>query len=407
MRHAAARRVRASRGRAVLAAVSLVLGALLPAQQPADEPLAVKDPYTEGDPAALKAAGVVGYGPFPWADGFTTTDVDKVLGQGRMHWLETAHFRIGSNFKQAAVPVDAEAKKSLLAEVKDLRAKLPKVKDKPRTLDPWLRVHLYAQRAEALYAEYSSMLGVTDADFGSGNGPRGGKYLGLPDKFLVLLFDKQSDLARYLDRFCGVKADKSFRHFHAKSSQMLAAFAREGFEDADELALQSHFVYSLAMNFTNGLLGYYYDVPCWLSEGIAHGYARRVPTTFVNIAIEDEAVDASRQHLWPQRVRARVGNDYFPKAAELLPICDTKNFKFADHLMGWSRVEFLRKQDSKAFGIFVRELKSLELPTDGTKVPPERIQARQAELLVRYFGLDPESFDAKWKDYVLKTYPKK
>ena len=118
-------------------------------------------------------------------------------------------------------------------------------------------------------------------------------------------------------------------------------------------------------------------------------------------------MDTSRQHLWPQRVRARVGNDYFPKAAELLAICDTKSFKFADHLMGWSRVEFLRKQDSKAFGLFLRELKSLDLPSDGTKVPPERIQARQAELLVRHFGLDAETFDAKWKDYVLKTYPKK
>jgi hypothetical protein len=394
-------------GRAAHLALALAASAVLAGQQPADEPLAPKDPYTEGDPAAMKAAGIVGYGPFPWADGVTTAEVDKVLGAGRMLWVETAHFRIGSNFKQVAVPVEADEKKSLLAEVKDLRAKLPKVKDKPRTLDPWLRVHIYAQRAEALYAEYMAMLGVTDADFGAGSGPRSGKYLGLPDKFLILLFDKQSDLARYMDRFCGVKADKSFRHYHAKSSQMLAAFAREGFEDANELALQSHFVYSLVMNFTNGLMGYYYEVPCWLAEGIAHGYARRVPTKFVNIAIEDEAVDASRQHLWPQRVRARVGNDYFPKAAELLPICDAKNFKFADHLMAWSRVEFLRKQDDKAFGQFVRDLKSLDLPSDGSKVAPERIQARQAELLVRYFGLDAESFDAKWKDYVLKTYPKK
>lgn len=393
----------------MLRALSAVLLAalLLPAQQPDDEPIALEDPYTEGEEQAMKAAGIVGYGPFPWADGVSTTDVDKVLGSSRMIWMETAHFRIGSNLRAAKVPEEAEEKKSLQAEVRTLREKLPRVKDKPRQLDPWLRMHLYAQRAEQLYSDWCAMMGVSDADFGDGKAVRSGKYLGLPDKFLVLLFDKKSDLSRYMDRFCGVKADKSYRHYHQKSFQLLAALAREGFEDANELALQSHFAYSLTMNFTNGYMGYYYDLPCWLLEGIAHGFARKVPTKFVNISIEDEAVDAQRQHLWPQRIRARVGFDHFPKSAELLAIHDYKEFDYAAHLMSWSRVDFLRKQDEAAFGKLVRGLKTMALPATGGTLPFQQVHARQLELLKELYDLDPESFDAKWKEHVLKTYPKK
>lgn len=385
----------------------LLLAFLLPAQQQPDEPVAPKDPYTEGDAAVMRAAGVVGYGPFPWADGVSTRDVDKVLGSGRMIWMETEHFRIGSNLGPTKVPEEADEKKALQAEVRALREKLTRVKDKPRLLDPWLRIHLYAQRAEQLYADWCAMAGVTDADFGAGKAVHSGKYLGLPDKFLVLLFDKQSDIVRYMDRFCGVKADKSYRHYHHKSSQMLVAIAREGFEDANELGLQSHFAYSLAMNFTNGFMGYHYELPCWLIEGIAHGFARRVPTNFVNISIEDEAVDAQRQHLWPQRIRARVGFDHFPRSAQLLAIHDHREFDFAAHLMSWSRVDFLRKQDEVAFGRLLKGLKSLELPAAGGAPNFEQVHARQLELLKELYGLDPESFDAKWKEHVLRTYPKK
>ncbi len=38
------------------------------------------DPYTGGDAAAMAAAGIVSYGPFPWADSHRTEDIDRVLG---------------------------------------------------------------------------------------------------------------------------------------------------------------------------------------------------------------------------------------------------------------------------------------------------------------------------------------
>src|SRR6185436_4281026 len=104
------------------------------------------DPYTGGDKELMLAAGVVAYGPFPWADMLRTEDVDRVLGEGRVLWLETAHFRIGYNMKSIAWPEAAGPKKALQDEIKLLHKKLPKVPEKPKKIEPWLRLHLAAQR---------------------------------------------------------------------------------------------------------------------------------------------------------------------------------------------------------------------------------------------------------------------
>lgn len=44
----------------------------------------LKDPYTAEDPKLMEKLGVVGYGPLVWANHKRTTDVDKVLGEGRL-----------------------------------------------------------------------------------------------------------------------------------------------------------------------------------------------------------------------------------------------------------------------------------------------------------------------------------
>ena len=82
------------------------------------------DPYTKQDQDAMQALGVVRYGPFPWADHFSTSDVDKVLGPGRVLWMETEHFRLGLNMTTARLPEDSKQKKAVYAECKALNKKL-------------------------------------------------------------------------------------------------------------------------------------------------------------------------------------------------------------------------------------------------------------------------------------------
>lgn len=368
------------------------------------------DPYTGGDAALMAAAGVVGYGPFPWADSFGTADIDKVLGEHRVLWMETKHFRIGSGLRSVPLPEDSEKKKALLEEIRRLRVLLPKVPDKPKRLDPWLRMHLYAQRAEACYSDFLALIGKTDADFPArGKEPRQGAYLGMPGKFLMLLFQKKSDMARYMDRFCGRKEDSSMRFYHDKSHQMLACLSVEGLEGFDETALHGHMVYATMHNLLNGYNGFYYQLPLWFDEGIAHWYSRKVPSDVVNAQIrDDEAVAEDKQSDWPVKVRRRAQHigAFFP-FEKMVAWEKWDELGYHAHSQSWSRVDYLMNLDKEKVGTLIREIKVLPIPREWGPEQAAQVRAQMTRLLSELFQLDAASFDQKWRDWVLKTYPKK
>ena len=369
------------------------------------------DPYTGGDKESMAAAGVVAYGPFPWADFLTTTDIDKVLGERRILWIETAHFRLGSGLKSAAWPEAPEKRKALQEEIRQLRKKLPKIPERPKKLDPWLRLHLYAQRVEACYADFLKLIGATDADFPArGKAPREGAYLGMPDKFLLLVFQKKSDMARYMDRFCGMKEDSSMRFYHDKTHQMLAGVSAEGLEGFDETALHGHVVYAVMHNLLNGYNGFYYQLPLWFDEGVAHWYSRKVPSDVVNAQIrDDEAVAEDKQSDWPVKVRRRAQHVGAFFAFDAMAAWDKwEEMGYHAHSQSWSRVDYLMSVDPEKVGLMIRELKKMPPSLDGKGIE-QAAQARTLakKLVFELFGLDAAAFDEKWRDWVLKTYPKK
>ncbi len=368
-----------------------------------------KDPYTEGDAAAMAAAGVVAYGPFPWADFKTTANVDTVLGERRILWMETAHFRIGLSLRSAPWPEDPQKRKALQDEIKQLRKKLPKIPERPKKIDPWIRLHLYAQRLEACYADFQKLIGVTDADFpASGKNPREGAFLGMPEKFLVLLFQKKADMARYMDRFCNQKADTSMRWYHDKTHQMLSAVAAEGLEGFDEAGLHGHVIYAVMHNLLNGYNGFYYQLPLWLDEGIAHWYSRKVPSDTVNVQILDsEAVAEDKQSDWPLKVRRRA--QHLGACFGFEAMAKWEKFEelgYLAHSQAWSRVDYLMHLDREKVGLMLKKLKALPPPIDGPK-PPGEVATLAQKLLVELFEFDAATFDEKWREWVLKTYPKK
>ena len=122
--------------RAFLLAVLALLAPIAAQKRRDDEirKLKKEDPYTKNDPEVMQALGVVRYGPFPWADHLRTTDVDKVLGEGRILWLETAHFRIGYNMNTAPLPQDSSQKKAIYAECRALHKLCRRFPAKPKPL---------------------------------------------------------------------------------------------------------------------------------------------------------------------------------------------------------------------------------------------------------------------------------
>lgn len=367
----------------------LVVGsAFLSAQNPApgtskdDEDVVKagpKDPFTGGDPKAMAAAGIVAYGPFLWADDLRTEDVDKVLGERRILWIETAHFLIGCNLATSGVPEDAEARKMVNGELARLKKRHAKFPDRASKLEPWVRLHLYAQRAEELYAEFATLIGHDAAT---------GTHLGQARKFPILLFQKKSDLARYLDRFCNNKSEASQRHYYGKTSQRGFVLGAEADEVRDEPSVHAQFRHLLIETFTDAVGG----VPYWLSLGLAHHYERQVPSRMIMATIKDtESVDQESQHKWATKMRKRAQHPTL-----LIPfeeLATKTDFGYWAHLQAWSRVDYLLTTDRAKFGTFLAGMKG-----GGYGV------SRQVEQLALVYDLEPTAFDAKWRDWVAKTY---
>jgi hypothetical protein len=366
----------------------LLLGtALAPAQDPPPagdgediQKAAKKDPFTGAEPKAMAAAGVTAYGSMMWAGGFRTDDVDKVLGPGRVLWLETAHFRIGYNLATAAPPEDPEARKGLGADLGRMKKRHPRFPERAGKLEPWLRLHLYAHRAEEMYADVAALVGHDD---------KSGTFLGQKDKFALALFQKKSDLARYLDRFCGQKGDDGRRVHFASTGQHGIAMAAEGDEPRDEAQVHSLFRNLLA----GALLDAGGDTPYWLKCGYAHVEDRKSPSRFLVVAIkDDDHVDAETQHKWHAKMKGRVRHaELLTPIAELATMYD---FGYWQHLQAWSRVDYLLATDRAKFGALLRAMRG------GNSFNA----TAQLEALRTVYGMEPADFDARWREWVAKTY---
>jgi hypothetical protein len=360
-------------------AAPFTLAAILAAQAPNATPAkpGANDPFTGGDEKAMRAAGVVAYGPFPWADKLRTEDVDKVLGEQRIQWLETEHFLLGCTLGACSAPEDPDARQLLNAELARMRKRHGKFPDRASKLEPWLRLHLYAQRAEALYADFATLVGYEAGD---------GKHMGQRDKIPIVLFQKKSDVARYLDRFCGHKSELSQRCWYSATGAHGFVLGAEGDEVRDEATVHAHFRFLLVQTFCDTVGG----LPYWLSLGLAHRYERQVPTRAILAVPKDgENVDQGSQHQWLEKMKKRAQHEKL-----LLPfheLATQTDFGYWAHLQAWSRVEYLLTLDRAKFRAFVAGMRG----GFGS--------ARQAEQLDTLYGFTPDVFDAKWREWVLKA----
>lgn len=339
-----------------------------------------KDPYTDGDEKAMKALGVVAYGPLDWSDNLRTPSVEKILGEGRILWLETPHFLIGTNLGTIGIPQDPDARKLLNGELGRLKKKWPKMPDRATKLDPWLRAHLYAQRCEELYEDFAKLVGHDAAS---------GTFLGQPGKFSVLLFQKKSDLTRYLDVFCGRKSLSSQRAYYPKSRTNGIVVTAEGEDPYDEPGVQTLFRFNLLQSFLDARGG----GPTWLSYGIGHWYARQVPSQLITCAIkDDESVDVNTQYEWRDKLQKRAARETL--CIPFAKLAGETDLGYYANLQAWSRVDHLIAIDRKRFGEFVANMK------------PGASPAVQEQLLQQVFGMDAATWDTKWREWVVKTYKK-
>ena len=374
----------------------------------------LEDPYTENDEAAMQKAGYVATGRFHWGDGHGTADIDESLGGADIVWLETAHFRYGFALPSYVIDKSSKVEKvKIKAELARLDKILPNIKIKAKKLDPWLRVHLYTMRAEDLYTEISRLIGVTEEDFPTGPGQMKngrymgeGPYLGMQGKFNLMFMAKESSLGRYSSGFLKNESSEPIRHMFPRDGALLFAVAAENDGMHKDTSMHCMFVYSVTMNLLNGYRYYRHALPEWMVVGLAHCMARPIDPTR-NYYTRDRLFGKDDKNIWDwgPKIHARVSHDYFPSFLKVAVFPDPENMKPSEHMMAWSRVDFLMYTNPEGFKTWINIMK--DPFKDGVAITPEMMMERQIDALQKAWGMTPEEFDTQWAAWALKHYPKK
>jgi hypothetical protein len=369
------------------------------------------DPYTGGDPELMAAAGYASFGPFAFGYRHSSSDIEALVPDEPLVWIETAHFRIGCALPALRLRGDREWVDRTKAELKQLKARLPRVKTNPRELDPWLRAHLIALRCEALYAEIRDGLGATDETFLAPQQHRGdprtfegeGPHLGMEHKFSVLVLQRTASLARYTRAWHGGETKEPSRHYDIGEGIGFAV-AEETTNGLlkDDFALHTHLVYNLASNLYNGYRGYYHELPPWLLGGLSHWHARRVCPRFPSYErpIGSENLETRDFWKWDERAVGLLRNDVFEPLAELMERPDLTQFGMEQHIQSWALVDYLMGTRKAATMKFLRDLKD---PFHQRRREPSReeLRERARERFEPAFGLSPEGLDAAWRAHAL------
>lgn len=382
-----------------------------------DEAFEKVDPYTKGAREALDRAGYVSLGPFPLFEGVKTGDVEETLGGIPILWAETAHFRIGSTLATYKFKGDSREERRIKVDLEHLAGKLDPFHPPPGRLDPWLRLHLYAQRVEEQYADFCALFGFKDEDFearklkplpGMGAAMGEGPFLGQEMKFTVLLAEKSSSLGRFVGRWMRRAPSDSYRECLPGGSMFLGTSAQTWREFGYELDSTLHCVVAndLAWNLVDGLRKSWFAPPLWLKQGIAYWSSRRIDERFAVYATGTQRRFDDDSWRWEPRVRGLVANQFAAPWRTMMGWQATREMKPQDHMIAWSRVSWLLSQKSADLHAFLMVLSESVLTVPAPD-RPKVVLERQGQAFAAGFGKTPEELEEAWKQFVLKTYPKK
>lgn len=375
-----------------------------PQGKPEEIPLV--DPYTRAAPKALERAGYASLGPFAVSSGVGTDDVERALGGVRVLWVESAHFKLGSTLASYRSGVDNPEDKKLRAELARLAKKFAHFEPQRNPLDPWLRLHLFAQRLEDQYGEFLARFGFGDLEFPTCAAPPlpgapalgSGPYMGMEQKPAVLLTEDRATLERFLAAYSRERDPHAARGRLADGTLFLAESAEDLRQNGFELdsALHCAVAALMACNLVDGFRGYHDSTPEWFRSGLAIWFSRRVDERWATYARGTTFTHGDDSWKWPPRVRGLVANRLAPPWSKMLEWKSWEEIDGPGHMLVWSRVDWLlarKDADLRAFLLGMTE------PAIGL--------AQQEQSLRTAFGASPAELDARWREFVLRSTPAK
>ena len=340
----------------------------------------------------------------------------ELLGTEPLIWIETAHFRLGCAVSPLALKGREDWSRDWIKktrqELTELSKVLPGIKPKTKVLDPWLRAHLIARRLELLYAEVLDILGLADDWFpatpGDARDPesfRGlGPYMGMKEKFTVLLLQKGASHARYTRAFHNNEIENPIRYHDIAMSCMYWGCSEETAEGLfrNDMALHSHITFNVAHNLYTCFRAYGHDLPPWLATGLGHWHSRRVSPRFPTYdrKHDDDTDMRSAFWEWDKRVKGLAKNEVFEPFEKLIDRDNAGAFGLEQHIHAWALVDFLLATRKAETARFLHLLKApfhgrLRMPTD------QELQIRQRDAFGEAYGVEIAELEQLWLDSVL------
>lgn len=392
-----------------LLASPLPAAAARPAQGKGVRPNApASDPYTRGEPEALARAGILSLGGFEFGK-TDTADVDAWLATNDIKWIETEHIELG--FALGSYKVKQEEQKRITAELTELATKLPTIDPRVKVLDPWLRAHMYARRAEAVYSHFLRIAGVEDSVFPRANQRPGiggtywgeGPYLGQKGKYEVLILPSEAASVSFLTKYFGLGIKRTQRWNVVERDSLIVVMHTQQGRLVDDGALHGHLAFNLAHNFLDGFKHYSYDLPIWLREGLAHFMERSIDPQHNSFdGSEGSVPEMTRKWKWEPEVKRLVQGGDAPSIAELVRYKDFGELGLADHYATWSMLHFLATARPEGLTGLIGGLKGRRneqgLPDGGNLADVHRSLFREV------LGMSYMQFDEAWREWVKASY---
>ncbi len=362
-------------------------------------------PWCAGDPAVMQKAGLVSHGGFE----FATTDtagVDRLMGGKDIYWIASEHFEVG--FGVGAQKVGTEEAKKIRAELEELALVLPEVNPKTKLLEPWMRAHLYAYRAEKVWDRFLELMQVQESDFPDGKSVwlRGtpyfgeGPYVGQKGKYEILILPTPFDQVTFLRDQFGLTMERTQRwNVLERDSLIIVTNLVENDLRKDE-ALHGHLAFNIAINMLDGYKHYSYDTPRWISEGLAHFVERELNPNFNTFdGSEGDTGERVNEEDWHAEAKKLVQSEKAPTVAELTSLRTYAEFDIRHHYACWSMTAFMVETNPKGYACLnaaLHGLKNAEGLPDSSNLPD-----RQRDAFRACFGQSYAEFDAAWRAWAL------
>jgi len=366
-------------------------------------------PYCHGDPELMAKGGIVSHGGFDFGR-TDTAGVDALLANDDIRWIESEHFEIG--FGGPPYRVAGLEKKPLQLELAELAKLFPAIKPKTKSLDPWLRAHMYAWRAERIWDRFVELMQIDVTDFpdgatpwdGTGKYHGEGPYMGQKGKYEVLILPSEGDLTAYIKDQFGLHQKVTSRWNIMERDTIAVTIQLRHADLKKDLALHGHVAFNLAHNMLDGYEHYSYETPIWIHEGLAHFMEREISPKYNSFDSGEgaTAVKTSKSD-WDALVKKLVRAKRTPRMAELIAIRSYADLTLEDHLTTWSMVKFLLEQHAEGFAELNRELHG-RLEADGT-IDSQNLPRIHREAFKRDLDMTYVDFDDSWRNWVLGIVP--